>query len=227
MGYEKEFQRVYRESSLNRIRSKLSTHDCGTISAFKSAGWWADNIGKYRRNEVSGRNDKAVIQKFLKWAADEVGDGDAKSHLTYRNVLTSLKQEGYSATRQRGLAYRFNRMQNDALLADLREKYGVTAIDGHGQEEDPSNPGKERDVPENSFFVCDEDDLGTLKKDLLELGIKYAQWGVTFIPAGQQEGQLLECATGNVDAPLNDRGFSGTKTDWPFYSAKNGKNFKF
>jgi len=63
-----------------------------------------------------------------------------------------------------------------ALASDLRD-YGITKVAGVYEE-----GGKSK--KENTYMVVDIKDKGTLKKDLMKLGVKYKQDSVLFIPKG-------------------------------------------
>ena len=68
--------------------------------------------------------------------------------------------------------------RNAALSADIKKlKYNVTKIIG-------KYPEGGSQVKEVSFFLVDQDDKGNLKKHVIDLGKKYNQDSVLFIPKG-------------------------------------------
>lgn len=76
-----------------------------------------------------------------------------------------------------------NLQRNKSLLSKLRAKgYSVTSIKGSYIENYGTEKAKE--VGENSFFVVDINDTGTLKKDLMDLGEFFEQDSIIFSKAG-------------------------------------------
>jgi len=78
-----------------------------------------------------------------------------------------------------------NMKRNSSLKAKLLAKgYSVTPIDGSYIENYGSKNAKE--VREKSFFVADDKNKGTLKTDLLALGLEFEQDSIIFGKAGSE-----------------------------------------
>lgn len=82
-----------------------------------------------------------------------------------------------------------NLERNQMLLADLRRLFNVTSVKGSYIQDFGSPQATE--VGENSYFVSDVKDFGTLEKELFRLGQKYDQDSIMFIPRGGKKGFLL------------------------------------
>lgn len=79
--------------------------------------------------------------------------------------------------------YAQNQKRNASLLAKLRARgYGVTSIKGSYIENYGTPEAKE--VGENSFFVVDLQDSGSLKDDLKKLGEEFEQDSIIYGKAG-------------------------------------------
>lgn len=88
------------------------------------------------------------------------------------------------------LSRKDNKARNKVLLANLRkEGYSVTKAKGSFIENYGTKDAKE--VGENVFIVVDINDKGNLKKKLMELGEKFEQDSILFIPQGGEEGYLI------------------------------------
>ena len=82
-----------------------------------------------------------------------------------------------------------NKARNKELLAVLlKHKFSVTKAKG-AYIENYKKPNA-REVGENVFIVVDINDTGILKKVLLELGEKFEQDSILFIPKGGNKGIL-------------------------------------
>jgi len=88
------------------------------------------------------------------------------------------------------LSKKNNKARNKVLLANLRkEGYGITKVKGSYIENYGSEDAQE--VGEEVFFVVDINDKGNLRQKLMELGEKFEQDSILYIPAGAKEGQLI------------------------------------
>lgn len=213
---EKVFERVLRESGLARIQSTMGKYDCGTITAFKDVAFYRNELDKIRKSGYNSSNE-TVVNVLQSWL-EETGASFKEAQDTLRGP------SGSNIVRQ------FNIDRNKALVKELMEKgYSVTAIDGVGQEEEYIGKKKTKkihEVQENSYFVADRFGKGNLRNDLIALGKKYQQWGVTYIPAGESDGELISCEDGSVADTLSNRGY-GTTHGSPFYSKKSNRSFVF
>ena len=106
-----------------------------------------------------------------------------------------------------------NVQRNRSLLAKLKARgYGVTTL--HGR-----YPEGGRITTEESYFVVDLDDTGTLETELRALGVQFDQDSVLIIPKGAVAGQAKAFLLGTNRCPGNWIGF-GTKEF--FYQGKFG-----
>ena len=97
-----------------------------------------------------------------------------------------------------------NVQRNRSLLAKLKARgYGVTTL--HGR-----YPEGGRITTEESYFVVDLDDTGTLETELRALGVQFDQDSVLIIPKGAVGGQAKAFLLGTNRCPGNWIGF-GTK----------------
>lgn len=114
--------------------------------------------------------------------------------------------------------YDQNQKRNSHLLAKLRARgYGVTAIKGSYIENYGSTNARE--VGENSFFVVDIQDSGSLRDDLLKLGEEFEQDSIIFGSAGET-GSLI----GTNNCPT---GYPGYHNEVPQGGAVFGKTGEF
>lgn len=114
--------------------------------------------------------------------------------------------------------YDQNQKRNSHLLAKLRARgYGVTAIKGSYIENYDSTNARE--VGENSFFVVDIQDSGSLRDDLLKLGEEFEQDSIIFGSAGET-GSLI----GTNNCPT---GYPGYHNEVPQGGAVFGKTGEF
>jgi len=93
-----------------------------------------------------------------------------------------------------GNGERYTKTENEKNNSILRAKllklgYGVTSIKGEFIENFGS--ANERTVKENSFFVVDLEDRGTLKRDLIKLGTLFEQDSVTYNQHDRSNNYLL------------------------------------
>ncbi len=91
-----------------------------------------------------------------------------------------------------------NKKRNYSLLAKLQAlEYLITKVKGSYIENYDTEDAVE--VTENVFFVEDFYDIGTLKEDLFELGVKFNQDSILYIPRGGLNGILI--GTNNAPFP--------------------------
>ena len=97
-----------------------------------------------------------------------------------------------------------NAQRNRSLLAKLKARgYGVTTL--HGR-----YPEGGRITTEESYFVVDLEDTGTLETELRTLGVQFDQDSVLIIPKGAVDGRAKAFLLGTNRCPGNWIGF-GTK----------------
>lgn len=90
-----------------------------------------------------------------------------------------------------------NQKRNKSLVAHLISRgYGVTKLEGRYPE-----GGKE--TKEISFFVVDLKDHGNLENDLLELGHKFEQDSILFVPKGAIDNKAEAVLIGTNSYPNN------------------------
>jgi hypothetical protein len=226
------FAMVLRESGLSRIQDSLSKYDCGTITAFKDKDFYRAALDNIRKSGYNSGNEtvRVVVEPWLK--AEGLTPKQGYNLLADDTPETRSKPDGVSPKKE-SVIREFNLDRNKMLVKELMEKgYSVTAIDGVGQEEVYKKvkgkrvPDEPRAVSENSYFVVDRSNKGTLRDDLIALGNKYQQWGVAFIPAGEKNGELISCDSGEIDSTLDGRKY-GTTGGSPFYSKKGNRPFVF
>ena len=143
------------------------------------------------------------------------------NHMNFRNYLTEsslsrlrkhmLEHDSGTITafrsaedcgRGKELTKKENKARNKVLLANLRkEGYGITKVKGSYIENYGSADAQE--VGEEVFFVVDINDKGNLRQKLMQLGEKFEQDSILFIPAGAEEGQLI----GTNDCPDSYPGY--------------------
>lgn len=123
-----------------------------------------------------------------------------------------------------------NLQRNSILLNKLRGRgYSVTSIKGSFIE-NYGDPENEIEVAENSFFVADEQNKGTLKSDLIRFGQEFEQDSIIFGEKGQDS--VLIGTNDCEGAPLRGGGIDrlgGTVfgQDGQFMSRVNGRPFIF
>lgn len=81
-----------------------------------------------------------------------------------------------------------NQGRNKILLSKLRSKYNITKVKGAYIENYGSS--REKEVGESVFFVVDNQERGDLEKVLKNLGQKFNQDSIMFIPKGTNKGTL-------------------------------------
>jgi len=112
-----------------------------------------------------------------------------------------------------------NQKRNKQLYANLQMMgYGVTAVHGAYIENYGTKDAKE--VRENVYFVVDIKDGGKLREDLINLGGKYEQDSILFIPK-EGEGSVL---IGTNNCPNSYPGFG---KEQKFNDRKMGKGGEF
>jgi len=123
-----------------------------------------------------------------------------------------------------------NQKRNAALAADLKMRgYGITKIMG-------TYPEGGKNVSEVSYFVVDLKKLGKLEQDVKQLGEKYNQDSVLFVPKGAIQNKVKAYLIGTNKCCNNWLGY-GKKNIFnkgkigyssPIYTSKiNGRPFIF
>jgi len=123
-----------------------------------------------------------------------------------------------------------NTQRNRSLLAKLKAKgFGVTKLKG-------KYPEGGKTATEESFFVVDLNDSGTLEKDLRKLGQEFEQDSILIIPKGAIKGEAKAFLVGTNSCPNNWLGMGKKEPfnkgkmgyDSPIYTSKvNGRPFIF
>ena len=123
--------------------------------------------------------------------------------------------------------YKTNLERNRLLLADLRRLYNVTSVKGSFIENYGTNQAVETD--EDTYFVSDVKSFGTLRNDLTNLGVKYEQDSVMFIPKGGKSGTLIGTKDGVYPGLGNQELFSNPVfgSDGRFMTSVKGRPFTF
>ena len=112
-----------------------------------------------------------------------------------------------------------NQKRNKQLYANLQMMgYGVTAV--HGAYIENYGTSNAKEVRENVYFVVDIKDGGKLREDLINLGGKYEQDSILFIPK-EGEGSVL---IGTNNCPNSYPGFG---KEQKFNDRKMGKGGEF
>jgi len=134
------------------------------------------------------------------------------------------------------LSKKDNQERNAELYAWLLKKgYGLTPVKGTYIENYGTKDARE--VDEESFFVVDIKDKGNLKKDLIEIGLKYEQDSITFAEPGGSYYLISsnECPNGypgkgkvGVEVELGKPEFGKANKDTEeFFSKIRGRGFVF
>jgi hypothetical protein len=130
----------------------------------------------------------------------------------------------------------YTKSQNQQRNAQLKAKllslgYGVTAIDGYYIENYKSE--NERKVKEESFIVIDIKDKGTLKNDLVKLGLFFEQDSVTY---GTPDGAYYLVSSNKCPSGYPGKGKVGVSVklgkplfgqNGEFFSSVGGRPFVF
>jgi len=112
-----------------------------------------------------------------------------------------------------------NQKRNKQLYANLQMMgYGVTAV--HGAYIENYGTSNAKEVRENVYFVVDIKDGGKLREDLINLGGKYEQDSILFIPKGG-EGSILIGTNDCKDS------YPGLGKEIKFNDRKMGKGGEF
>ncbi len=117
---------------------------------------------------------KMVQESGLSRVYDHIQEHDAGTITAYRGSNTR----------------KINQAKNKHLMSKLKSAgYGITAvkgafIEGYGTPE-------ANEVSEESFFVVDLKDSGTLRKTLIKLGEEFEQDSIIFIPKGGEGVELI------------------------------------
>ena len=123
-----------------------------------------------------------------------------------------------------------NKKRNAALASDLKSRgYGITKIMG-------TYPEGGRTVNEVSYFVVDLENKGTLERDIKQLGEKYNQDSILFVPQGAVQNKTKAYLIGTNKCCNNWLGYGKKEVfnkgkmgySSPIYTSKiNGRPFIF
>ncbi len=136
---------------------------------------------------------KVTFQQFLEQGKNlnETSLSRVREHMINHDtgVITAFR-DALDCGKGEKLSRKDNKARNKVLLANLRkEGYSVTKAKGSFIENYGTKDAKE--VGESVFIVVDINDKGNLKEKLLELGEKFEQDSILFIPKGGEEGYLI------------------------------------
>jgi hypothetical protein len=115
-----------------------------------------------------------------------------------------------------------NKKRNKSLMAKLMSnRYHLTKVEGSYIENIGTN--EEVLVKEESFFVEDYNDKGTLKKDLIKFGEEFDQDSILFIPKANKS-DIKSGTSKSFLVGLNDKTFPGYLQEAEFPILKIGKD---
>lgn len=144
-------------------------------------------------------------------------------------ALTAFRK-GENCGEGRPYTSKENRQRNKSLKAKLLAKgYGVTALDG-------VYPEGGKQAKEESYFVVDLNNTGTLEKELKKLGEMFEQDSILFIPRGSIQGDAKAYLIGTNKCSNNWLGYGKKEVfnkgkvgyDSPIYTSYvNGRPFIF
>jgi len=157
--------------------------------------------------------DKQLNESGLARLAKHMEEHDCGTITAFRS------KEGCGSPEDRPYTKADNQKRNRQLYAQLQMKgYLATAVHGAYIENYGTSDAKE--VRENVYFIVDAKDSGRLLSDLLELGEKYDQDSILFIPKGGK-GSILY---GTNRCPQS---FPGYGKQQKFNDRKMGKGGEF
>ena len=157
--------------------------------------------------------DKQLNESGLSRLAKHMEEHDCGTITAFRS------KEGCAGPEDKSYTKSDNQRRNRQLYANLQMMgYAATAVHGAYIENYGTPDAKE--VRENVYFVVDIKDKGKLREDLLNLGGKYEQDSILFIPKGG-EGSIL---IGTNNCPNSYPGFG---KEQKFRDRKMGKGGEF
>jgi hypothetical protein len=157
--------------------------------------------------------DKQLNESGLARLSKHMEEHDCGTITAFRS------KEGCAGPEDKPYTRSDNQKRNRQLYANLQMMgYGVTAVHGAYIENYGTPDAKE--VRENVYFVVDIKDKGKLREDLINLGGKYEQDSILFIPKGG-EGSIL---IGTNSCPNSYPGFG---KEQKFRDRKMGKGGEF
>ncbi len=127
--------------------------------------------------------DKQLNESGLARLSKHMEEHDCGTITAFRS------KEGCAGPEDKPYSRADNQKRNRQLYANLQMMgYGVTAV--HGAYIENYGTSNAKEVRENVYFVVDLKDKGKLRQDLENLGNKYQQDSILFIPKGG-EGSIL------------------------------------
>ena len=157
--------------------------------------------------------DKQLNESGLARLAKHMEEHDCGTITAFRS------KEGCGSPTDKPYSKQDNKKRNRQLMANLQMLgYGVTAVQGAYIENYGTPDALE--VKEDVYFVVDLRDRRKLREDLVNLGSKYEQDSILFIPKGG-EGSIL---IGTNDCPNSYPGFGREQR---FRDRKLGKGGEF
>lgn len=168
--------------------------------------------------------DKQLNESGLARLAQHMENHDCGTITAFRS------KEGCAGPEDQPYTMQDNLKRNRQLLANLQiNGYGVTSVKGAYIENFGTPDAKE--VTENVFFVVDLKDTGMLESDLRNLGEKYDQDSILFIPKGGKGSVLIgtnQCPNSypgyGKNVQFNDRKLGGKGE---FMTRVSGRPFIF
>lgn len=128
--------------------------------------------------------DKQLNESGLARLAKHMEEHDCGTITAFRS------KEGCATADDKPYSKSDNQKRNRQLYANLQMMgYGVTAVQGAYIENFGTPDAKE--VKENVYFVVDMKDKGSLREDLINLGGKYQQDSILYIPKDGEGSTLI------------------------------------
>ncbi len=128
--------------------------------------------------------DKQLNESGLARLAKHMEEHDCGTITAFRS------REGCGGPQDKPYTKSDNQKRNRQLYANLQMKgYLVTAV--HGAYIENYNTPNAKEVRENVYFVVDGKDTGHLREDLINLGGKYQQDSILYIPKGGRGSILI------------------------------------
>ena len=157
--------------------------------------------------------DKQLNESGLARLSKHMQEHDCGTITAFRS------KEGCASAEDKSYTRADNQKRNRQLYAQLQMKgYMVTAV--HGAYIENYNTPNAKEVRENVYFVVDGKDTGRLREDLINLGGKYQQDSILFIPKGGKGSILI----GTNDCP---QGYPGFGKEIKFNDRKMGQGGEF
>jgi len=157
--------------------------------------------------------DKQLNESGLARLSKHMQEHDCGTITAFRS------KEGCAGAEDKPYTRADNQKRNKQLYAQLQMKgYMVTAV--HGAYIENYNTPNAKEVRENVYFVVDGRDTGSLREDLINLGGKFEQDSILFIPKGGKGSILI----GTNDCP---QAYPGFGKEIKFNDRKMGQGGEF